>query len=147
MFNLPKDGYLYELVRGELCRMAPPSAKHGSTTARLFSRAGIYIEDNDLGEAFTSETGFLLAQDPDTVLAPDFAFIAKERLPEPLPDTYIPVVPDLVLETRSHSDTRRRVNEKVALWPEFGAKIVWELDPRKRVLTVYRSGVEPRTWP
>jgi len=48
------------------------------------------------------------------MLAPDFAFVAKDRLPGPLPESYVPVVPDIVLETRSPNDTRQKVADKLA---------------------------------
>jgi Uma2 family endonuclease len=137
----------YELFRGELIPMSPPpGALHGSVTSRLASRIAVFVDDNDLGECFTAETGFLLERDPDTVLAPDFAFVAKDRMPEALPERgYIAVVPDLVVETRSPSDTAREAQLKADLWFALGAKVVWEIDPRTRVLTERRRGAPIRT--
>ena len=97
-----------------------------------------------MGETFAAETGFLVGRNPDTVLAPDFAFVAKERLPDPLPKGYVPVVPDIVLETRSPNDTRREVAEKVQQWLDVGVRLVWELDPVTPILTVHRNGVPIR---
>jgi len=105
---------------------------------------GRIIIDQDLGETFAAETGFLISRDPDTVLAPDFAYIAKERLPDPLSRSYVPVVTDIVLEARSPSDTSRGVAEKVERWIKAGVKLVWELNPADQTLTVYRPGVTPR---
>lgn len=138
------DDVRYELIRGELCPMPPPGAEHGSITARLSSRVTIYIEDNELGECFAAETRFVIEQNPDTVLAPDFAFISKERLPAKLPKGFLRIAPDIVLETRSPGDTKREVSLKVARWLQAGAKIVWVIDPETRTLTVHRSGMVPR---
>lgn len=144
LFGLPGDAR-FELVEGELRPMPPPAGdEHGSTTFDLGFEVGLFVRNANLGRCWTAETGFLIARDPDTVLAPDFAFVARERLPGPPGKKYVPVVPDLVLETRSPSDTRREVEDKVAQWLAAGVRMVWELDLKARVLTVHRPGAEPR---
>ncbi len=124
--------------------MAPPGGPHGSSTSRLSVFVGVIVINQDLGETFAAETGFLVGRDPDTVLAPDFAFVAKDRLPNPLPRSYVPVVPDIVLETRSPNDTQKEVADKVARWLELGVKLVWEMNPQTRILTVHRNHQAPR---
>lgn len=142
--RLSAQGHHYELVKGELREMAPPGGTHGSSTSRLSLLVGYVIFDRELGETFAAETGFLVSRNPDTVLAPDFAFVAKDRLPNPLPRSYVPVVPDIVLETRSPNDTKREVAEKVQQWLALGVRLVWELNPQTRTLTVYRLNRMPR---
>ena len=136
--RLSDEGRHYELVKGELLEMTPPGGTHGSSTGRLAAFVGYAILNGDLGEVFAAETGFLVSRDPDTVIAPDFAFVAKGRLPNPLPKGYVPVVPDIVLETRSPNDAKRKVAEKVEDWLASGVRLVWELDPQTRTLTVHR---------
>ena len=111
---------------------------------RLSAPATAFVLDNDLGECFTAETGFKIAQNPDTVRACDFAFVARERLPAELPKDYLPFAPDLVMETRSPSDTKRMVADKAAMWLLSGARLVWVLDPQAQTVTVYRSGQSPQ---
>ena len=124
--------------------MSPTGAEHGSTTNRLSGYATTFALENDLGEGFAAETGFLIARNPDTTLAPDWAFIVKSRLPDLIPGKFMPVVPDLVLETRSPNDTEQEVADKVQEWLQAGVRMVWELDPKRRILTVYRPGEAPR---
>ena len=76
-------------------------------------------------------------------MAPDFAFILKARLTDLITKGYVPVVPDIVLETRCPSDTRREVADKVERWQAAGVRLVWELDPATQVLTVYRTDHSP----
>ncbi len=123
--RLSAQGFRYELVRGELREGVLSGGLHGSATSRLSYYAGSVIMGGDLGTAFAAGTGFLVGRDPDTVLAPDFAFVATDQLPNPLPESYVPIVPDIVLETRSPNDTRREVADKVALWLELGVRLVW----------------------
>lgn len=142
--RLSHEGYHYELVKGELREMAPPGGAHGSATSRIAYHVSTVVYEQDLGDVFAAETGFLVSRDPDTVLAPDFAFIAKDRLPNPLPKSYVPVVPDIVLETRSPNDTKREVADKVNRWLTLGVSLVWELNPQTCILTVHRQNQMPR---
>lgn len=139
----PGDAH-YELVRGHLRELdMPAGGAHGRLTARLSARITVFVEDNDLGATFAAETGFLLRRDPDTVLAPDFAFVSQIRLPDASGRGFVPAVPDLVLETRSPSDRPRAVADKVAEWLDAGVGMVLELDPQRRRLTVHRPNAEP----
>src|SRR5260221_10784294 len=74
------SGDRYELIRGELCLMPNNSSEHGYKTASLSGRLIVYVEDNDLGYCFAAETRFIVEQEPDTTMGPDFAFIAKDRI-------------------------------------------------------------------
>lgn len=138
----------YELIEGELVPMPPPAGfEHGGFTMDIAAEAGVFIRRNNLGQGYAAETGFLIARDPDTVLAPDFAFIVRERLQPHHAGSggYGQVVPDLVLETRSPQDRPGAVADKVRRWLEAGVRIVWEMDLRKRILTVHRPDAEPES--
>ncbi len=127
--------------------MPPPANdEHGNTTFDLGLEVGWFVRNHGLGRCYAAETGFFIARNPDTVLAPDFAFVARERLSGPPGQKYVPVVPDLVLETRSPGDTPSEVAEKVANWLAAGVRLVWEMNLRDRTLTVYQRGdADPRT--
>ena len=136
----------YDLIEGELVDMPPmPGFEHGGTTDRLTRRAGVYAEDNDLGEGFAAETRFTIERNPDTAIGPDWAFIAKDRLPHPAPKGYAAIVPDLILEVRSPSDSEPEAVAKMQRWIRAGVRLGWELNLKTRALTVYRPGEEPRT--
>ncbi len=134
----------YELVQGELEPMSPTGEAHGNVTILLSYYLVGYIVENRLGRPYAAETGFRIASDPDTVLAPDFAFVSRERLTGETVEGYPALIPDLVLETRSPGDTRAAIARKVKRWLEAGTRMVLELDPKRRVLTVYRPGSGPR---
>jgi len=135
----------YELVRGELCIMPNNSAEHGNKTMRLSAPVTMFVEENDLGECFAAETRFTIERNPDTVLAPDFAFVTRAHLTGIPSKGYLVVAPDLVIETRSPGDTRTEVALKAARWLQAGTRIVWVIDPAARVLTVHRASVDPKT--
>jgi Uma2 family endonuclease len=140
LFGMPDDGFRYELVKGELRRMSPSGSEHGATIVNITVLLAQYVRANKLGVCFGAETGFKIASDPDTVRAPDVAFIRRERIPESgIPKNFWPGAPDLAIEVLSPGDTRREVGEKVEDWLEAGARAVWVINPKRRAVTVYRS--------
>jgi Uma2 family endonuclease len=145
LLAMPSD-VRFELVEGKLVPMPPTSDEHGWTTSDLGGEIWVFVRANDLGRTWAAETGFVLARDPDTVLAPDFSFIAKGRLNyRRTGQGYVPIAPDLVVETRSPSDRLTAMRDKIALWLSFGVRMALLLDPIKRTLTVYTPGAEPAT--
>ncbi|MFN8514887.1 MAG: Uma2 family endonuclease [Thermomicrobiales bacterium] len=134
------DGFRYELVRGELRRMSPASHKHGRMSVNITTPLDRYVRENDLGAVYAAETGFRVATDPDTVLAPDAAFVRRERV-EAIGDTdgFWPGAPDLAVEVVSRHDLYTEVEEKVIDWLEAGARMVVVINPRRRTVSVYRS--------
>ena len=137
------NGERFELVLGRLREMPPAGGEHGSITKRLDTILTVFVYERDLGECFTAETGFLVTRNPDTVLAPDWAFVRTERLPTPIPKSFVNLAPDIVLETRSPSETTREVEEKTTLWLEVGVEVVLNLDPGRSILMVHRRSCEP----
>src|SRR5687767_1738729 len=82
LLRLPDDGMRHELIRGELRTMSPTGFQHARVTQRSTVSLGQYVEAHQLGEVVTGEPGFRLTTDPDTVRAPDVAFVSAERLVE-----------------------------------------------------------------
>jgi Uma2 family endonuclease len=140
LFKLSIPGRRLELVKGELFEMAPAGGRHGSVSMRIGILLGAYVMEHRLGETFAAETGFILRRNPDTVRAPDAAFVAAHRLPAgELPVGFLELAPDLAVEVVSPGDTPREVEEKVADWLRAGTRLVWVIDPATRSATVYRS--------
>ncbi|MCO6456743.1 MAG: Uma2 family endonuclease [Pirellulaceae bacterium] len=140
---MPDDGQRYELQEGILHMMSPAGFRHGQVAARLLSRISTYVENHDLGVALAAETGFLLRHDPDTVLAPDVSFVARDRLREFGDHAgYLPLAPDLVAEVISPNDRAREVDAKIRAWLSFGVKVVLQVDPMTSTVHVFRSGSE-----
>jgi Uma2 family endonuclease len=140
LLRMPDDGYRYELIAGELRMMSPGGWRHGDVGGWLHGRMATHIQMHRLGKLFMAETGFLLSRDPDTVRAPDIAFIHKDHLPPYLPeDAFWPGAPDLAVEVVSPGDTYREVDEKAKVWLSAGTRLVWVVNPLLRTVSVYRS--------
>lgn len=143
LLSLPDDGIRRELIRGELRQMAPAGFRHGHVAGRIHNRLGPFVEEHALGIVCAAETGFRLATDPDTLRAPDVAFVSRERLAEAgEPDGFFPGAPDLAVEVVSPNDSYRDLHEKVLGWLRAGARMAIVADPASRTVTVYRPGGE-----
>lgn len=142
--RLPKDGQRHELVRGELHTMPPSGFEHGAVGINLSTPLDQHVRASHLGRVVGAETGFLLARDPDTVRGPDIGFVRRERLESVgVPRSYWPGAPDLAVEIVSPGDTVFEVDAKVQEWLAAGTSLVWVINPRQRMVTVYRPGANP----
>lgn len=143
LIRMSSPGKRYELVKGGLVVMEPTGGRHGQITMEIAFFLREHVKLRRLGTVFPPDTGFRLEKDPDTVLAPEVAFVAAGRL-EPIPDAYPELAPDIAVEVISPSDSRSQVEKKARTWLELGARIVWIVDPKGRSITVHQTGREVR---
>jgi Uma2 family endonuclease len=134
------DNGVGELIAGEFISMSPAGGAHGRLASRINRIVGDFVEQHALGETFGAETGFIVAHNPDTVRAPDFAFIAKERLSLIGDfDEFIPIAPDLAVEVVSPYDRWTKIEEKVQDYLRAGTRLVWVLNPKTKTIHVYHG--------
>jgi Uma2 family endonuclease len=145
LLQMPDDGMRHELVLGELRVMTPPGYEHGRVALEVGRVLANHVKENDLGVTVAAETGFILSRDPDTVRAPDTAFISRERA-EAVGRTrkYWPGAPDFAVEVVSPDDSFHEVEEKALAWLAAGTLVVLVLDPAKQTGTTYRGHGEAR---
>lgn len=140
LLNLPRDGFRYDLVRGILNTMSPAGGRHGRLACRIALLLGNHVDANRLGVVLAAETGFLLSTNPDTVLAPDVAFVEQSRYLSVEDEAgYLPLAPDLVVEVLSPNDRFFRVESKALAWLASGCKLVLLVDPESETVHAYRS--------
>ena len=141
LLAMPDDGFRYELVRGELRKMAPTGQTHGEYALSIGASLRAHVKSNKLGKAYGGETGFKLETGPDHVRAPDAAFVSNERLSEiGESDGFAEGPPSLAVEVVSPGDRYTYVEDKVADWLDHGTLAVVVVNPRRRTVNVYRSG-------
>jgi len=141
LLNAPDLGRC-ELIRGELAMMSPAGFRHGHVAARLVAVLTNFVEPRRLGVVTGSETGFQIAHHPDTVRAPDAAFVRADRIPAAFPTGFFQGAPDLAVEVLSPSDRASDINAKVGDWLEAGTRAVWVVDPQNRTVAVFDKGRE-----
>ena len=128
-----------ELVRGELVMMSPAGFDHGRIALTIGRLLGNFVSEQALGVVLSAETGFQIARDPDTVRAPDVAFVRSDRVPTTGMFGFFCGAPDIAVEVLSPSDRASAVNAKVQEWLDAGCRLVWVVDPQTRTITVHRS--------
>ncbi len=120
--------------------MAPAGSEHGAVAFNLGRLPGNHVAEEGLGQVYAAETGFKIASAPDTVRAPDVAFVGRERVEATGKVTgYWPGAPDLAVEVVSPNDIHTEVTEKSLSWLNAGCRMVLVVDPGQRTVTVYRS--------
>lgn len=137
--EISKNGR-YELIKGDIKEMAPAGEEHGLVASLVIQVIGNYVRKNKLGITTSSETGYKLSENPDTVKAPDMAFKSNKTLAKKeVVKGYSEVMPDLVVEVNSPNDKYSDVVRKVEEWLNSGVMAVWVIDPGDRSLSVYDS--------
>ena len=140
LLRLDSKGVKGELIRGEFCETMSAGLKHGEIVINLGGEVRNFVKPRRLGRIFGSDAGIILERDPDTVREPDIAFISAERMPlEEEEHGYSEIVPDLVVEIASPSDSRREVNDKARMWHSYGVPLVWAAYPETRTIDVHRA--------
>ena len=140
LLELHSKGIKGELIRGVFCETVSTGIEHGEIAGNFIIGIGAFVKPQRLGRVFGSDSGIRLERGPDTVREPDVGFISAERLPLGTRVTsYSEVVPELVVEVVSPSDTVRGVNDKARMWISFGVILVWVADPDTRTVEVYRQ--------
>jgi Uma2 family endonuclease len=130
----------YELLKGELRPMAPTGEDHGFVAANIVGFLVAHVRPKRLGRVYSSETGFRVELDSETVLAPDAAFVQKSRV---VPSRkYYQGAPDLAVEVISPSESHAGVEEKVQAYLEAGVRAVVIVNPVRQTVSLWRSPKE-----
>ena len=141
LFRLPEeDSRWCELVEGEIVRTPIPYFAHSIVAQQASSLLHDFVERAQAGKFIGVKVGYLTSRNPDTLLAPDGAFICKSRFTAiGVPEGYFPEAPAFVFEVVSPTDGVSEVARKICRWLEGGVELAWLIDPVARTVTVYQA--------
>ena len=146
LLELHSKGVRGELIRGVLYETMSVGVNHARTVVNVTIALGTFVKSRRLGSVMASDMGVWLERDPDTVREPDVAYISAEKMPLGVSvPGYAEVIPDLVVEVASPSDSSQSLKEKAMMWLDFGVPLVWVGHPDTRMVDVYLSSREVRT--
>src|SRR5262245_11761488 len=112
LYRLPDDGYRYELLDGELRRLAPAGYEHGRVLTRATVVLDTFVTAHELGEVVSGDPGIILRRKPDRVRAPDIALFARERVPTgEARKRFVENVPDFLVEIVSPNDSAAQLQQ------------------------------------
>ena len=149
LLAMPRDGNRYELVRGVLIKKMPTGDPHGMVVVLTAHYMTQYALSSGHGQTRSGETGYILDRDPDTVRAPDVAWYSPDNIPPPGTRGFPDVVPDLVVEVKSPSNSNSEMAAKSRMWlwrkdgPGYGAKMALVLDPQTETVIKYKPDSTP----
>jgi len=134
----------FELIEGVLVPMPLSNFGHADVQGEVLVLLRSYVKKQGLGKV-VPEAGFTLRRDPDTVLAPDVAFLAVERLPEKT-SGFAELAPDLAVEIISPSNSPGEIERKVAIYLQSGVRAIWVVYPNERQVVVHTPDHAPKVF-
>ena len=136
---LPEDGYLHEVVHGELVMSPENSFYHGDICADLVMALRSFAKANKLGAVWDSSTGFWMKN--RNCRAPDVSFVCKARLKGLRRSTasFFQGAPDLAVEILSPTNTRQEIDERLKDFFSSGTQIAWIIDPAMERVEICQS--------
>lgn len=142
-----KIRYRCELDRGRIVRVSPAGQKHGLVLARIIHLLVRHVDRRKLGRVLSGDTGYWVSRAPDSVRAPDAAFLSHATLEKAEKDdgTYFAVAPDLAVEVMSPRDTWVAVERKVREYLAAGSLAVWVVNPETETVLVFEPGTTARS--
>lgn len=139
--GLPRDGYRYELLDGELIKMPAAGLDRGDWSMNISAAVHAFAKERNLGRSFSSQTGFQLGPDlsKGSVLSPDASFVSHVRFAELAPDPtkFLLAAPDFAAEVLSPRDSFAVMERKKDLYFQHGCRLFWIVTPRRREVHVY----------
>ncbi|MDW8298566.1 MAG: Uma2 family endonuclease [Anaerolineae bacterium] len=134
--QLPEDGRRHEPVNGVLKEVSRSEPIHGLVGALLAAHLVRHAVPRRLGKVF-SDVGFVLRRKPDTLQAPDVAFVAAARLADHDLNENFVGAPDLAIEIAFADKVTNKALSKIEEYFEAGARAVWIVYPERRKVYAY----------
>ena len=134
-----------ELIKGVVEEQPMPDLLHGYVCGKAYWYLQEFCLRYDLGRLMTNDSFIKVRRNPDTVRGADVCFISYDRLPKgPIPSGLLDVIPELVFEVRSPSDSTPKIMAKVDDYLVAGVTAVVVFDPPRHEATVYRANADER---
>lgn len=128
-----------ELVDGEILVMSPSGLEPDEVAVEIAAQLRNWVRPRKLGRIAGSSAGFKLPNPTGDVRAPDCSFIQAARLRRTTQD-FVQLIPDLAFEVVSKSDSLSKQRQKVRSYLALGMVVGVVVDPKRRILEVYRPG-------
>lgn len=127
-------GVRYQLIEGELIKMAGPNDPHQVFIGELYIEATIQVRALGIGE--TRISPYDAAIDEFNTFQPDMLYVSNER--RHIFDGHgVTGAPDVVVEVLSESTRQRDLNVKLPVYGRNGVREAWMADPDAETVSKY----------
>jgi Uma2 family endonuclease len=133
--RLPNDGWIYEVIEGELYISPARQTRHQRSGGRIFALFLNFAEEQDAGEPYISPIDVILPG-LATPVQPDVIFVSKERS-EIIKEDRIEGAPDIVVEVLSPGNWLVDRREKFRVYAKAGVREYWIVDPKVRTIELF----------
>jgi len=134
--RMPDDGMHREIVDGELIELPPAKPRHSRVTKRIFTSLLVYEQTGQPVTVYM-EAGFKLMPGMSHWLQPDVSVVTSDREHATSGDEYFAGGPEVAIEVISPSESAADVLAKTIAYLEAGTKVVVNIYPRSRDVTVH----------
>lgn len=132
-----------ELVRGRVVWGRFRSFKSGAVCSNVAMAVANFDPDETVGKVLLAH-GVITARRPDTVRVVHIGYYLNDTLPADLPDDgFLDIVPELVFEVLTMTDTNPNTVAKVDDLLSAGSRVVCVVDPGWNTIVCYRSNDLP----
>lgn len=133
--RLPDDGWIYEIIEGELHMSPAPLTRHQQAKINLSSLFWVYNQKHDAGEVLDAPLDVILPGLSSPV-QPDVVFILRHHL-HIIGEKNVQGVPDLLVEILSPWNWNVDRQKKFKIYAKAGVSEYWIIDPEKRTIELY----------
>ncbi|HEV2394533.1 MAG TPA: Uma2 family endonuclease [Verrucomicrobiae bacterium] len=138
---LPEDGFVHEVINGELVMSPKNDFFHGDICSELLTVLRTFVRANRLGAVLDSSTGLWLKN--RNCRAPDISFVSRARLTalgfKRSTRSFFPGAPDLAVEVLSPNNTRSELDQRRRDFFESGTLVAWVIDPEAQRVEICHS--------
>ena len=131
-----EEGYIYELINGEIMRRQSPNTLHQKIVGILAMYFNVHILPKKLGHIYPAPTDLYFDQDTNLVV-PDLSFVSTERRHIVQSSGYILGTPDIIVEVLSKGTRNVDKGTKMQLYKKFQVPEYWIVDPAAQAVEIY----------
>lgn len=133
--RLPEDGWIYEVIEGELHRSPAPQIRHQICKGNLFAAFWNYNKQHKAGAVLDAPSDVILPG-YTTPVQPDIIFVLKDHL-EIIKKEQVEGIPDILVEVLSPWNWNVDRQKKFKVYAKAGVPEYWIVDPDQRTIELY----------